>query len=102
MRSLSVRKETRLFAIPFSTKDDPFYQDRLGTDIGKALIKREMRFLAGVLIREKPRLKALWQDVHADEATITINAAEVRNRISFAMPFYPTNDRFTKTGSGQT
>ena len=60
-----------------------------------------MRFLAGVLIREKPRLKALWQDVHADEATITINAAEVRNRISFA-PLYPENDRFTKTGSGQT
>ena len=63
--------------------------------------KREMRFLAGVLIREKPRLKAPWQGVHAEEATITINAVEVRKRISFA-PFYPTNDRFIKTGSGQT
>ena len=28
--------------------------------------------------------------------------AQVRKRASFAMPFYTKNDRFTKTGSGQT
>jgi hypothetical protein len=39
-----VGKKARLFATPFSTNDDPFYQDRLGTDIGKALKKKRCVF----------------------------------------------------------
>jgi len=39
-----VGKTARLFATPFSTNNDPFYQDRLGTDIGKALKKERCVF----------------------------------------------------------
>jgi hypothetical protein len=39
-----VGKKARLFATPFSTNNDPFYQDRLGTDIGKALKKKRCVF----------------------------------------------------------
>jgi hypothetical protein len=39
-------RKTPLFAMPFMHKMHQFYQDRLGTNIGKAL-KKEWRFFAG-------------------------------------------------------
>ena len=45
-RSGKVRR--RLFFAPFCTKNDHFYQDRLGTDIRKTTLKkRSMRFCEG-------------------------------------------------------
>ena len=37
------------FAMPFQTKNASFYQDRLGTNMGKALKKELMRFLAAAV-----------------------------------------------------
>jgi hypothetical protein len=41
------RRKTRLFAMPFDTKHVSFYQDRLGTNIGKALKEKTCAFSAG-------------------------------------------------------
>ena len=38
-------KETPLFAVPFIYENASFYQDRLGTNIGKALKKEWLCFL---------------------------------------------------------
>jgi hypothetical protein len=39
LKEMAVNKETRPFAMPFIYQNASFYQDRLGTNIGKALKK---------------------------------------------------------------
>jgi hypothetical protein len=58
-RSIAFGKETRLFA-PFIYINALFYQDWLGTNIGKALKKERLRFLRNMKIKgfgTKPKMK---------------------------------------------
>jgi hypothetical protein len=88
----------------YTTQTWSFCQDRLGTNTGKAL-KKEYRFLLQPLF-----LYLAFQNVHGpneapENYTALYDPEKVRMRkrhLISAMPFYRTNDHFTKTGSGQT
>ena len=88
----AVRKRIS-FAMPFYSRNAiAFYQDRLRTNIGKALKKREMRFLTG------PPPCDAFESLHIP---LRLHRAgrpdlQVRKRVLCAVLYY---DQFT---SGQT
>jgi hypothetical protein len=71
------------FAMPFYTKNRSFYQDRLGTNIGKAPQKREMRFLTQASQRREVVFRTRKPLLTPDECTAVLE--EVRKNAPSAI-----------------
>jgi hypothetical protein len=76
-------------------KTPSFYQDRLGTNIGKTQKK------SGVLRRNVPHCTLPYAGSRYTLIYFSDTQYEVHLG-AFVAPFYTKNDHFTKTGSGQT
>jgi hypothetical protein len=98
---LTLGEKTALLVHSFALKRS-FYQDRLGTNIGKTQKKRVPFSCRSDSLRAARRLLSA---VCRGRARLRLWAALVRcdgeKNVLFA-PFIYKNDHFTKTGSGQT
>jgi hypothetical protein len=85
----------------YYTKTDHFYQDRLGTNIGKALQQRCAFRRRGVIIITADRHGG-WrcESERGNSLPAELEAAQVRKRV-LLRHFNAENAHFTKTGSGQ-
>jgi hypothetical protein len=70
---------------PFILIKRSFYQYRLGTNIGKALKKRAMRFLILIEIESGDKSRVLKAGSFFGERELFFSVKETR--LSFAMPF---------------
>jgi hypothetical protein len=97
---LEVSKNGLFCAIYISKRS--FYQDRLGTNIGKHSKKNGV-FSQGVVAARDAEVKALTEKLKAFAAeTRKLMDQVTKLFFFFAMPFVAEMHHFTKTGSGQT
>jgi hypothetical protein len=93
----------------------PFYQDRLGTNIGKEHSKKTARFSQVLADGSGLRSSSSSDTCSSGDTSTSPNTWRLRLHDAFivrydagkknaisAMPFYTENEPFIKTGSGQT
>ena len=104
MRSLAVLAK---HAFPHHSilKKRSLYQDRLGTNTGKALLKRGVAFAGASLgaFLEAYGCEATPSPARMEPAAaLKISRYQPGQKTPFLRHFYSKQDHFTKTGSGQT